>query len=59
MRKHQAIRKATGVSVPIPASSTEVAKALYEGLLLKGGDALKGTEQLLWGGSAVEQLSEN
>lgn len=42
LRKHAAIRKATGVSVPVPASSNSVVEALMEGLLLRGSD----TEQL-------------
>ncbi|MBS9534341.1 DEAD/DEAH box helicase [Mycobacterium sp. M1] len=39
LRKHQAIRKATGVSVPVPDSSDAVVQALMEGLLLRGQDA--------------------
>ncbi len=42
LRKHEAIRKATGVSVPVPDSSDAVVEALMEGLLLRGRD----TEQL-------------
>lgn len=42
LRKHAAIRKATGVSVPVPASSNSVVEALMEGLMLRGSD----TEQL-------------
>lgn len=42
LRKHEAIRKATGVSVPVPTSSDSVVQALMEGLLLRGSD----TEQL-------------
>lgn len=37
LRKHEAIRKATGVSVPVPNSNQEVVEALLEGLLV-GGD---------------------
>lgn len=37
LRKHEAIRKATGVSVPVPNSNQEVVEALLEGLFL-GGD---------------------
>ena len=36
LRKHERIRKATGVSVPVPASSNSVVEALMEGLLLRG-----------------------
>ena len=39
LRKHAAIRKATGVSVPVPASSNSVVEALMEGLLLRGSDS--------------------
>ncbi|WP_040815990.1 helicase-related protein [Nocardia concava] len=42
LRKHEAIRKATGVSVPVPDSNDAVVEALMEGLLLRGHD----TEQL-------------
>lgn len=37
IRKHHEIRKATGVSVPVPDSSGAVIEALLEGLLLSGG----------------------
>ncbi len=54
LRKHEAIRKATGVSVPVPASSDSVVQALMEGVLLSGSDgeqlalelATNATEQL-------------
>lgn len=36
LRKHDAIRKATGVSVPVPDNSDAVVEALMEGLLLRG-----------------------
>ncbi|WP_280416894.1 helicase-related protein [Nocardia carnea] len=39
LRKHEAIRKATGVSVPVPDSNDAVVDALMEGLLLRGNDA--------------------
>lgn len=39
LRKHEAIRKATGVSVPVPDNSEAVVQALMEGLLLRGRDA--------------------
>ncbi|MCF8608900.1 DEAD/DEAH box helicase [Gordonia sp. HY285] len=39
LRKHEAIRKATGVSVPVPDNNSAVVEALMEGLLLRGGDA--------------------
>lgn len=37
--KHKRIRKATGVSVPVPTTSNAVLEALYEGLLLRRKDA--------------------
>ena len=39
LRKHEAIRKATGVAVPVPDNSEAVVEALVEGLLLRGRDA--------------------
>ncbi len=39
IRKHQAIRDATGVSVPVPDESDNVVEALMEGLVLRGRDA--------------------
>jgi superfamily II DNA or RNA helicase len=39
LRKHEAIRKATGVSVPVPDNTDAVVEALMEGLLLRGRDA--------------------
>ena len=38
IRKHKAIRKALGVSIPVPTSSNAVLEALYEGLLLRRKD---------------------
>lgn len=35
IRKHQKIRKALGVSIPVPQTSNSVLEALYEGLLLR------------------------
>ena len=39
LRKHAAIRKATGVSVPVPDNNQAVVEALMEGLLLRGQDS--------------------
>ena len=36
LRKHQKIRNALGVSVPMPVDSEQVVKAVFEGLLLRG-----------------------
>lgn len=38
IRKHKAIRKALGVSIPVPTTSNAVLEALYEGLLLRNRD---------------------
>jgi len=35
LRKHQAIRASTGISVPVPARTDEVIEAIFEGLLLR------------------------
>ncbi len=44
LRKHEAIRKATGVSVPVPDNSDAVLEALMEGLILRGD---KGQQDML------------
>jgi superfamily II DNA or RNA helicase len=46
LRKHKAIRKATGVSVPVPDDSEAVVEALMEGLLLRGADWVQETLDL-------------
>lgn len=38
IRRHEAITKATGVSVPVPDDSNSVVEALLEGLVLRGRD---------------------
>lgn len=38
IRKHEAIRKSTGVSVSLPADSALVMQAVFEGLILRRGD---------------------
>ncbi|WP_330249309.1 DEAD/DEAH box helicase [Nocardia sp. NBC_00565] len=42
IRRHENIRRSTGVSVPVPVDSTTVMKAIWESLLLRGTE----TEQL-------------
>jgi superfamily II DNA or RNA helicase len=43
LRKHQTIRNALGVSVPMPVDSEQIVKAVFEGLLLRGhGDEKAG-----------------
>ena len=39
IRRHEKIRRATGVSVPVPVDSTTVMKAIWESLLLRGKQA--------------------
>jgi superfamily II DNA or RNA helicase len=39
IKRHENIRRSTGVSVPIPADSTTVMKAIWESLLLRGTEA--------------------
>jgi superfamily II DNA or RNA helicase len=46
LRKHEAIRKATGVSVPVPDNSDAVLEALMEGLILRGGEHYQDTLDL-------------
>jgi superfamily II DNA or RNA helicase len=41
IRKHETIRKATGVSVPVPDNNQAVVEALMEGLLLRGQDSVQ------------------
>jgi len=51
LRKHQTIRNALGVSVPMPVDSEQIVKAVFEGLLLRGhsedgpGNLLPGFEE--------------
>ncbi|EHB48618.1 helicase domain protein [Mycolicibacterium rhodesiae JS60] len=39
IRRHENIRRSTGVSVPVPIDPTTVMKAIWESLLLRGKDA--------------------
>lgn len=48
LRKHAAIRKATGVSVPVPDNSEAVVEALMEGLLLRGPTATQDMLEFEW-----------
>ncbi len=43
IRKHKTIRKALGISIPVPTTSNSVLEALYEGLLLRN----RNPEQLM------------
>ena len=38
IRRHEAIKRSTGVSVPVPADSATVMNAIWESLLLRGAD---------------------
>lgn len=38
IRRHEAIKRSTGVSVPVPVDSTTVMNAIWESLLLRGTD---------------------
>lgn len=40
LRKHKAIRSSLGISVPVPAGSSEVMEALMQGLLLREGQQM-------------------
>ncbi|MDO5710891.1 MAG: helicase-related protein, partial [Micrococcales bacterium] len=56
LRKHEAIRKALGISVPVPPQSDQVLAALLEGVLLRGG---QGELQLDFGAqSTAARLDE-
>jgi superfamily II DNA or RNA helicase len=52
LRKHNEIRRVTGVSVPVPDSSNPVMEAVLEGLLLRRGED---AEQLILEGVGTEQ----
>jgi superfamily II DNA or RNA helicase len=54
LRKHKAISRDLGVSVPVPSQSDQVLAALVEGLLLRGKDAL----QLMLDFEAQDQRTE-
>jgi superfamily II DNA or RNA helicase len=41
LRKHNAIRTATGVSVPVPGDSNKVVEAVMEGVLLRRGEPIE------------------
>lgn len=54
LRKHEAIRKATGVSVPVPDNSDAVLEALMEGLILRGSDHRQDTLDFEYDPKALE-----
>ena len=47
LRKHQTIRNALGVSVPMPVDSEQIVKAVFEGLLLRNKAAAPSNEYQL------------
>jgi len=56
IRRHEKIRRTTGISVPVPVDSNTVMKAIWESLLLRG----KETEQLEFdlAGSAAQTFAD-
>ena len=59
LRKHEAIRKSLGISVPIPVDSSHVADAIFEGLITRGRADESIFEQLqLYEDVAAEQKRE-
>ncbi|SNR46807.1 SNF2 family N-terminal domain-containing protein [Haloechinothrix alba] len=54
IRKHEKIRKALGVSVPVPDSSDQVVQAVLEGVLLRRGQS----EQLVLDGIGEEHRQQ-
>jgi superfamily II DNA or RNA helicase len=54
LRKHEQIRRALGISVPVPDRSDDVVEAILEGLLLRDAPS----EQLTFEGFGVEKRSE-
>lgn len=47
IRKHRTIRNSLGISVPVPVDSDSVVEALFEGVLLRGGNTAKPEAQQL------------
>lgn len=56
IRRHESIRRATGVSVPVPVDSTTVMKAIWESMLLRGRDADQ--LELDFGAATSKELAE-
>ena len=54
LRKHEQIRKALGISVPVPDRSNDVMQAILEGLLLREAPG----EQLAFEGIGLEKRTE-
>lgn len=49
IRKHKTIRSSLGISVPVPVDAEQVVEAVFEGLLLREGNATSGVQQYLPG----------
>jgi len=49
LKKHRAIRKSLGISVPVPVNTEQVIEAIFEGLLLRGQGAAPPADMLLPG----------
>ncbi len=49
LRKHQSIRSSLGISVPIPVDTNQIINAVFEGLLLRGDQAIANFQQVLPG----------
>jgi superfamily II DNA or RNA helicase len=58
INKHKKIRAATGVSVPVPATSNSVLEALYEGLLLRKKESKQFTPMLDFGEDINEKAAD-
>lgn len=56
LRKHERIRRATGISVPVPQESESAVQAVFEGLILRGERPEYEQEGLFPEEAAAEQL---
>lgn len=56
LRKHERIRRVTGVSVPVPQESESAMQAVFEGLILRGEKPVYEQEGLFPQEAAAEQL---
>ncbi|MFJ3987671.1 helicase-related protein [Streptomyces sp. NPDC090032] len=56
LRKHERIRRATGISVPVPQESESAVQAVFEGLILRGERPAYEQEGLFPQEEAAEQL---
>jgi len=58
LRKHEQIRKALGVSVPVPDRSDDLVEAILEGLLLRDSTNRSGWEQLAFDGIGNDRRTD-